>query len=57
MVLEHLGFSIGRWCFASDCMSWQGSDERDSSLAEWDVYACSKALKALAYTLAPGQDL
>ena len=57
MVLEHLVFSIGGWCFASDCMSWQGSNKRDSSLAWWDVYACSKALKALAYTLASGQDL
>ena len=38
--------SIGRWYFASECISWQGSDERDSFLAWWDVYACSKALKA-----------
>ncbi len=38
--------SIGGWCFASECTSWQGSDERDSFLARWDVYACSKALKA-----------
>ena len=25
--------SIGGWCFASECISWQGSDERDSFLA------------------------
>ena len=57
MVLEHLVFSIDKWCSASDCMSWQGSDKRKSFSAWWDVYACSKALKALAYTLPSGQDL